>query len=177
MHGFHRFLANLNEMCGTVCACPTPTDMRRQYDIPRVSGSRFPSRGHALNSLEYISDRFGDFNFLAKIKIFQKFFTIHDLDAFRPPRVSVRHPAHIFALRSSRRPRGSPGAALAAPDDQTLSLVPTTPECSPMMLGRPRGPGDAPFASRRTQQPLDKKSRRFSSIKKKQNYIYSYVLF
>ena len=35
-----------------------------------MSGSRFPTRTHALDSLESIPNRFGDFYFPTKIKIF-----------------------------------------------------------------------------------------------------------
>ena len=37
---------------------------------PGCRGSRFPARTHALDSLEYISNRFGDFYFSMKINIF-----------------------------------------------------------------------------------------------------------
>ena len=40
-----------------------------------------------------------------------------------------------------------------------------------MMLDRSRSRGDVSFASRHIQQPVHKKGIRFSSIKKKQNYI------
>ena len=105
-----------------------------------------------------------------KINISRKFLKIHDLGSFRLPRMSVRHPAPIIALRSSRRRRRPGGAALAAPDDQTHAL--TCSQCSLMMLDRSRRPGNAPTASRHPQQPPDKIGTRFSSIIKKQNYIH-----
>ena len=54
------------------CACLTNADrgVRRECDIPRVSGSRFPARTHALDSLEYISSRFDDFYFRRKSGFF-----------------------------------------------------------------------------------------------------------
>ena len=54
----------------------TDRGVRREQDVPRMSGSRFQSRTHALLSLEPNGNRFGDFYFSMKIMIFRKFLEI-----------------------------------------------------------------------------------------------------
>ena len=72
---FQKFPENVhfqNLWYSHVLCTPANVDrgMRRQYDIHRMSGSRFPVRMHALDSIEYILNRFGDFYFSAKMRIF-----------------------------------------------------------------------------------------------------------
>ena len=46
--------------------------MGREWNVPRVLGSRFPVRMRALDNLDPNRNRFGDFNFSIKIINFRK---------------------------------------------------------------------------------------------------------
>ena len=79
------FFVNFGEMYGIVRACPARTEAcTASRAVPgavdRESGSRFPARTRALGSLESTRNRFGCFQFSAKIMIFRKSLEIHDLD-------------------------------------------------------------------------------------------------
>ena len=57
--------------------------VRWEYDALRVSGNRFQTRTHALDSPESNTNRFGDFYFSTKIMIFRKFLKILENPWFR----------------------------------------------------------------------------------------------
>jgi len=78
-----------------------------------------PACMHALDSLESIPNRFGDFYFSTNIKILGKFLKIHDLDRFRLPSVECLWSYDLYQERELEKSRNMmPGGAIGATESR-----------------------------------------------------------
>ena len=71
-HRFSSILATFDDMHAIPMHHLRPWPLEARAGVPGTSASRFRTRTHALDSVESFLNRFGDFHFSTKIKIFEK---------------------------------------------------------------------------------------------------------